>query len=348
MRMVLTIAVCAMAALAPSVSAAQHAQKGGEKKTSPMPAYLPLRTEACFGRAYDAAHLSAHPKQRVTSFHLSREFAPNGNLEFDPTPEQEMKDIDGEYGRVNVSAYVRFRDRKGVYTNALSCGKGDDGIVRCAIDCDGGSFNLKASGKSLLLENNGFVVVGGCGASEDEQENEEFVSPGADDKVFRLDPKPAAACLAERAAMTPAWAKLGKPLRLRFNDSETLCFSRSYDAAHLAAHPKQNVKRISVLKTKASKPDPDQVHYELTFRVETRDGRKFTRDVSCAPDQYAFGCQPVEPMDADRYFYLARAGDSEMMLRDKHGLLDKAFRTKLGSDDRVFKLRVSPAETCAP
>ena len=100
------------------------------------------------------------------------------------------------------------------------------------------------------------MVVGGCGASEDEQENEEYVAPGADDKVFRLDPKPFAACMAERAAMAPAFAKLGKPLRVRFKENETLCFSRSYDAAHLAAHPKQTVKRIAVLKTRDSKADP--------------------------------------------------------------------------------------------
>jgi len=324
------------------------AAQGEEKKESPLPSHLPLKTESCFGRSYDAAHLSAHPKQRVTSFYLAREFKEDRNLEFDPTPEQELKDNDGEYGRININAYVRFRDRKGVYTNGLSCGKGDDGKVRCGVDCDGGSFDLKASGASLLLENQGFVVVGGCGASEDEQENEEHVMPGADDKVFRLDPKPVAACMAERAAMAPAWAKLGKPLRFRFKDNETLCLSKSYDAAHLAAHPKQTIKRIAVLKTKESKRDPDQVHYELTFRIETRDGKKFERSVSCAPDQYAFGCQPVEPMDAERYFYLTRAGENDVMLRDKHGLLEKAFKAKLGSDDRIFKLKTSPADACKP
>ncbi|MES1156046.1 MAG: hypothetical protein ABUL48_06415, partial [Pseudorhodoplanes sp.] len=296
---------------------------------------LPLKTEACFGRSYDAAHLSAHPKQRVTSFNLSREFKADQNLEFDPAPEQEMKDADGEYSRSNVNAYVRFRDRKGVYTNALSCGKGDDNVVRCIIDCDGGSFNLKPSGQSLLLENNGFVVVGGCGASEDDQENEEHVSPGADDKVFRLDSKPFAACLAERAAMAPVWAKLGKPLRVRFKDNETLCFSRSYDAVHLALHPRQTVKRIALLKTKDSKSDPDAVQFNLTFRVETKDGKKFEQKAPCSPDQYAFSCQPPPPHYSDRAFYLTRAGDN-VMLRDKHGLLDNVLKTKLGSDDRIF------------
>src|SRR5689334_10203808 len=28
--------------------------------------------EACFGRVYDAAHLKAHPQQKVTSFHIFR------------------------------------------------------------------------------------------------------------------------------------------------------------------------------------------------------------------------------------------------------------------------------------
>ena len=344
MQMLRTIIVCAVAVAAPGLCAAQD----GEKKESPLPSHLPLRTEACFGRAYDAAHLSAHPKQRVTSFHLAREFKEDQNLEFDPTPEQEVKNEDGSYGRVNVNAYVRFRDRKGVFTNALSCVKGDDSLVRCAIDCDGGSFNLNSSGQSLLLENNGFVVVGGCGANDDEYENPEHVSPGADDKAFRLDPKPFAACMAERAAMAPAFAKLGKPLRVRFKENETLCFSRSYDLAHLAAHPKQTIKRIAVLKTRESRPDPDVWQYNLTFRIETRDGTKFEQIAPCSPDQYALGCQPDGPLDADRSFYLTRAGENEMMLRDRHGLLDKVFRTRLGSDDRMFKLTASPAEACAP
>jgi hypothetical protein len=340
MRLLRITSLCAAALIAPTLCAAQD-----DRAVSPLPSHLPLKTEICFGRVYDGAHLSAHPKQRVTSFHLAREFREDRNLEFEPTPAQELKDQDGTDGRVNVSAYVRFRDRKGVYSNALSCAK-DDKTVRCMIDCDGGSFNLKPAGQSLLLENEGFVVVGGCGASEDEQENEEHVSPGADDKVFRLDPKPVAACAAERAALAPAWARLGKPLRVRFKDNETLCLSRSYDAAHLASHPKQTVKLIAVMKTAESKTDPDLWQYNLTFRIETRDGRTFEQRAPCSPDQYAFGCQPDGPLDSDRSFYLTRAGDGEVMLRDKHGLLDKVFKTKLGSDDRMFKLTASPPQAC--
>ncbi len=65
--MVRTIVVCAVAIFLPVLNATAQ---DDEKKESPLPSHLPLKTEMCFGRAYDAAHLSAHPKQRVTSFYL--------------------------------------------------------------------------------------------------------------------------------------------------------------------------------------------------------------------------------------------------------------------------------------
>ena len=55
------------------------------------------------------------------------------------------------------------------------------------IECDGGSFRLaRAGANSVLLHNNGFVLVGGCG-EEMEEGKEVYFDPGADDKVFRLD-----------------------------------------------------------------------------------------------------------------------------------------------------------------
>lgn len=317
-----------------------------DKKSSPLPTHLPLAAEACFGRVYDAKHLAGHPKQQVTAFHLSREFKPDLQSENEPGTEEEAKKSDGEYGRINVSVYVRFRGRKGVYANSLNCGKRDDGVITCGVDCDGGSFHLRPSGSSLLLENNGFVVVGGCGASEDERENEAHVTTSTDDKLFRLDAKPFAACMGERDAMAPAWAKLGTPLRVRLKENETLCLSRSYDAAHLKSHPQQTVKRIAVLRSKASQADPDDQIYKLTFRIETKDGKTFQKETTCLPDNYAFGCTINMDHDTQRDFYLTRAPDNDVMLRDRHGLLSKMFDAKLGSDDRMFRLKTAPESTC--
>ena len=72
--------------------------------------------------------------------------------------------------------------------------------MQCGIDCDGGIFLMRPSGGSLLIENQGFVVVGGCGASDEDNENPVVVRPGADDKTFRLDKQPLDQCTALREA----------------------------------------------------------------------------------------------------------------------------------------------------
>ena len=71
------------------------------------------------------------------------------------------------------------------------------------IECDGGSFRLaRAGGNSVLLHNNGFVLIGGCGEEVEDGQTMQL-SPGADDKVFRLDSQPVAACRAEEQKAVP-------------------------------------------------------------------------------------------------------------------------------------------------
>jgi hypothetical protein len=318
-----------------------------QQPTSPLPDHLPLGQEACFGRIYDAAHLKKHPKQRVTAFHLFRDFTPDPNKETPLETRETLIKDDGD-GSIRVMAYVRFRDRPGLFFNGLYCGRSADGnTVRCGIECDGGGFLAKGVGKSLLLENQGFVVVGGCGASEDEAEQADFVKPGADDKVFRLDHLPVAQCRALEDSRKPTWVALGAPLRERLNRNDAVCFSRTYDAAHLKAHPQQTVRRISVLKAKGEKVgDDDFPVYKLVFRAELKNGKTVEKTTTCAPDQYAYACTQNIDADTARDFYLTRAGTDHIMLRDRRGAMNKLFDVKLGNDDRIFKLQQSPAEAC--
>jgi hypothetical protein len=319
--------------------------QGQEEKSSPLASHLPLRTEACFGRVYDANHLKQHPKQRVTSFYLFRDLSPDPNAEEANVTRKSMLADDGVDGRVGVSAYVRFRDRPGLFYNSLSCHR-SDGVVRCGIDCDGGGFKLRTSGKSLLLDNQGFVVIGYCGASEDEQAQADYVKPGEDDRVFRLDPKPVNQCVAIRDSLKPSWAKLGDPLRVRFADNEPVCFSRSYDADHLRKHPRQTVRRIAVLKPDGGKPLHDANVYALTFRIELTDGRKFEKTTTCQPNKYAYGCTLDPKFDDQQDFYLTRAGADAIMLRDRKAKLPELFGTQLADDDRIFRLNASPTDAC--
>lgn len=326
----------------------RHAQeRHAQERTSLLPSHMPLGQEVCFGRTYDAAHLRKHPKQRVTSFHLFRDFTPDPNKEVPQETREKVIAEDGE-GSLEIMAYVRFRDRPGLFFNGLGCNKGINGGVRCGIECDGGGFMLKEAGDSLLLENQGFVVIGGCGASEDEADQADYVKPGADDKAFRLDRKPVAECRALEDSRKPIWAALGAPLRERLDSDSAVCFARTYDAAHLSKNPKQTVRRISVLKVKGEKlSDDDFPSYNLVFRVELKNGKRAEKKTQCGADQYAFACTHNADLDTQRDFYLTRAGKDHIMLRDRRGAMNKMFDgVSLGADDRIFKLQQMAAGDC--
>jgi hypothetical protein len=333
------IVVFALMLAAPVTASAQA-------PSSPLPTHLPLRQEVCYSRVYDAAHLAKHPNQLVTSLHLYRAITPDQNTETEPLTPQQALEQDGESGQVSVHAYVRFKNRKGVFWNALGCGTAHDGSTRCSIECDGGSFGLKPQQKSLILSNNGFVLIGGCGASDDEQENSVFFDPGADDKTFRLEPLPPSQCTAIRDALIPAYAKLGKPLRVRFATDKPVCYTRSYDDAHLAKNPKQLVKRIAMLKAGPKKGPDEDSGYDLRFQIELKNGKKFTQNAKCYAEDYAYGCPAKAEADTQRDFYVTRAGEDALSIRDRRGRLGEFFGTALGADDRLFRLNAAAASAC--
>ena len=322
-----------------------------QQPMSPLPSHLPLKTEACFGKTFDAEHLRQNPKQRVTRFHVFRDFTADKTTEDEPLSPRELVEHDGHDGRIGLTAYVGFRDRPGVFSSWLSCIRNSDGkAVRCGVECDGGGFRIGAQGTALLVENDGFSVTGWCGANEDDRERSDIVRPGEADRQFVLDPLPLAQCAAIRDQLKPAWAKFsaqfGAPIRERLATNGAVCFSRSYDAAHLAKHPRQTVKRIGVLKPRGGKMLPNTYLYELTFSIELKNGRKLTRKTTCQPSKYAYGCTHDPAYDMQEDFYLTRAGDKEIMLRDKRARLEKLFDAALGTDDRIFRLSASPADAC--
>jgi hypothetical protein len=179
-----------LAASATAIAIAGYAQ--AQPRPLNLTSHLPPGEDACFGRVYDAKHLAAHPKQRVTSFHLFRDFSADTNAEEAPILTEKDRATDDPIN-VGLMAYVRFRDRPGVFSNWLVCYRQTDGGVRCGVECDGGGFKLRTSGSALIAENEGFVVSGGCRASGDQEDEQEYVRQGADDRVFRLDKLPLAA-----------------------------------------------------------------------------------------------------------------------------------------------------------
>jgi len=335
---------------------------------------LPLFTadrDACFGRIYDAAHLKAHPKQKVSSIHILRSLEQRRGAE-DWTPDARSESIRNfrEDGQTSVTAFVNFRNSRTTFHNSLTCDQETREGVRCMIECDGGSFRLARSGaNSVMLHNNGFVLIGGCGEEVEEGQVRHF-SPGEDDKLFRLDSLPVATCRAEEQKATPIPA--GLPLRERFKEDEQFCFGRDYDAAHLKSNPKQVVSQIRVGRLTPGKEREDDTdskfwwfNVKLDVSVTLRANLKTTTiRYACTPREGDWDCRRQHQSDGpsacrDRSFQLVRGPGDEILLQNRHSglaLTNECEKAETGqqfgnrpltrSDDRTFRLTRMPIRQC--
>lgn len=137
---------------------------------------------ACFARRYDAAHLKAHPAQTVTAMAVQIRY--------------HRHEPDGTYPEGQRNYYftlsASLRGRKTALTSSGECGP-RDGAVVCMVECDGGGFALRREAKgSVLLDLTRFGrlrLSQGC----DEGDAREL-TPGQDDRRFRLDPADGASC----------------------------------------------------------------------------------------------------------------------------------------------------------
>jgi hypothetical protein len=124
----------------------------------------------CFARNYDAKHLAAHPRQRLTQFALR---------------DSSLPDVNGP-GQFEVTISFTVRGRKEVYEAEGIC-RDASSKVRCGIEGDGGSFTMQAEGPNLLLHITRIAVEG-------EQDFSPEIGVGGDDRVVRLYRSPARAC----------------------------------------------------------------------------------------------------------------------------------------------------------
>lgn len=133
--------------------------------------------DLCFGREYSAAHLARHPQQLVTSMLVRIYDEPT----FTPPMGWSMK-------------VTRRGDRHALLQigncRRLDLGMKDD--LHCFADCDAGEFNVKFEGRNSLLLKlpRDMSMRQDCGG----EENDSVLSPGVDDKVFRLERLPSSSC----------------------------------------------------------------------------------------------------------------------------------------------------------
>ena len=140
---------------------------------------------ACFVRRYDADHLARHPKQKVAAMKLL----------ISAETDKESTQIQNSF-RLGF----RYRHRSGDFDSSGSCGShavlltdGSEVRLGCGVDCEGGGIEVALSkdNKSAIVRLERIRVWQN---NKPDEEAEESLVAGADDKVFRLDRTDDAAC----------------------------------------------------------------------------------------------------------------------------------------------------------
>jgi hypothetical protein len=162
---------------------------GEEAKPDPRRAILPatVGAKACFTRTYDARHLAAHPRQRVTAVtFLVRVVGidAGGDWVLDPK---------GKYDKVNYQFATRVTRRGERRALSASGYCPENSNVLCIRECDGGGVTLeKVDGAdALTVRLDDGILMGAC----DERKGT-WLRPGTDDKAFRLNKVAPAQCAA--------------------------------------------------------------------------------------------------------------------------------------------------------
>ncbi|MER9727322.1 hypothetical protein [Mesorhizobium sp. M0217] len=329
-----------------------------------LPELSPNGADACFGRVYDAAHLKAHPKQKV-----ARIFFLYGHDPVSHPNEEPMANADTSY---NGFLTTMVRGAKAPQWAGGWCNHesedGKSGPIRCGMDCDRTMASLKLDDKGRLILTDVSSDLYLDAGSEDELGEAEYdrQALGSEDNNFRLDPMPAATCQAEFAKIDPIDPALGAPLRERLKPDQPFCFGRDYDAAHLSSHPDQVTQSIRVFRGPvelasfasgdvANWPDGSDVAVSVTTR---KNGTKVTQTYSCQGEADQWRCAASSKMSnfscdiAQKEIFLKRGANGTMMLANPNSslaivdLCSKTADGKTKSDDKVYRLEAMPQSAC--
>ncbi|MEK9278309.1 hypothetical protein MTR72_01460 [Bradyrhizobium sp. ISRA442] len=182
----LTLAALTGAAHAEEADKVREANKAeAETFNARMYAGVPgNKAYACFVRRYDAEHLARHPKQKVASMKLLV------SAEYD----EEDKQLHNSF-RLGF----KYRHRSGDFDSSGSCHHvvlgdyGDEVRLGCGVDCEGGGIEV-----ALSKDNKSAIVrlerVRVWQNNKPDDEAEQSLVAGADDKIFRLDRADSSEC----------------------------------------------------------------------------------------------------------------------------------------------------------
>jgi hypothetical protein len=316
-------------------------------------AIFPRGEEVCYLAGPKTTGLKAGHK--LSEFYLYKLYRPlHAREEMGPSREDAIareQKINSSYASLDVVA--RFRDSPNVYSQSVLCTTYDGGkTISCGVECDGGSFAVDPGNRTLKItipaDGSGLSLNQSCGDPDDEG-RERWLTGADAGGSFTLERWPMAHCIAAAEDAHPAFAEDPMPLRERVAVSGWRCLKRVYDAAHLKAHPQQEVVAMSVaIKGPVTQTKDDdggiETALDVTMSFKLRDGETHRSDVGCVADGYQFRC-------GDDFRLRRRDGESVWAVAgsydDPQNPGVRMLGIELGSDDRLFRLNASESADCS-
>jgi len=166
-----------------------HGQPVAPGHEGPLAKLLPPvhGREVCYERVYDAAHLREHPAQKVEALLFRLRYHRH-------TPDKANPDGQRNY-YFDLGARLKGRER--LLKAAGECVPGDRARISCGVDCDGGGILVRPAPDQGRLTVSFDKLISRIRMSENCDGSEEDgvdLTPGQDDKEFRLGKVNAATC----------------------------------------------------------------------------------------------------------------------------------------------------------
>ena len=162
-------------------------------------------------------------------------------------------------------------------------------------------------------------------------------------------------CPASVLAAEPFYDELALHSALFGKEEPYLCFSRSYDAAHLKAHPQQKTTSVAVLMRSSISDDPDYLTSDIWLRAKfaTRGAGGSIEHVSRCTFTSSEGGTSVPGCASnnsnwtdDGPMLYALEGDGALIVKLPPRTAYKPDPSAFGDDDRVFRLARVPMAAC--
>eukprot|EP00903_Cladosiphon_okamuranus_P001836 g1834.t1 len=239
---------------------------------APLEAYF-ASTDSCYGRSYSTEHLERHPGQQVIDFAVSH-FPNRQELLGMDSPFQPYPDTPRLVLQLDV--WLRGQDRS--WQDHAIC-EAKDNTLKCAIECDGGSFEVhERSDDRLLVKPDNDLFFNQCDAGD------AVIRKTPEDTSYLLSPMPRSHCRAEpRGHPSMAKIKVDNPVVELDGDEMT---------------------RImwAFIKDKLIHPylDIDLLYYDLSIEKRDETDDQITVDAANAIKEHGVGikCATITPDEA--------------------------------------------------